>query len=241
MARNGYDFYIDKCLLPVTPSKLQVKINNANKPLTLIDEGEINILRTAALADVEFECLIPQVQYPFATYKSGFKGASYFLDYFEKLKTKKKPFQFIVSRKKPNGSSLFSTNIKVSMENYTIVDDTKTGLDLTVKISLKQYRAYSTKTVEMISPEKEEERTDKGSTEQQPLEAVITKTREAETSPTPSSPTSYTVKSGDCLWTIAKKLYGNGADYKKIAAANPGISSPNLIYPGQTLTIPVTG
>ena len=49
MARSGYDFYLDKCLLPVTPSKLQIKINNANKTLTLIDEGQINILKTLNL------------------------------------------------------------------------------------------------------------------------------------------------------------------------------------------------
>ena len=50
----------------------------------------------------------------------------------------------------------------------------------------------------------------------------------------------YTVKSGDCLWNIAKALYGNGADYTKIYNANKGTigKNPNLIYPGQTFTIP---
>ena len=50
----------------------------------------------------------------------------------------------------------------------------------------------------------------------------------------------YTVKSGDCLWNIAKKFYGNGAQYTKIYNANKGVigGNPNLIYPGQVLTIP---
>lgn len=48
----------------------------------------------------------------------------------------------------------------------------------------------------------------------------------------------YTVQSGDCLWTIAEKYYGNGADYRRLAAANPFIKNPSLIYPGQVLTIP---
>lgn len=30
MTDSGYDFYLDKCLLPVAPPKLQVKINNNN-------------------------------------------------------------------------------------------------------------------------------------------------------------------------------------------------------------------
>lgn len=147
MSKTGYDFYLKKCLLPITPDKLQIKINNANETLTLINEGEINILKTAELTDVEFECRIPQVKYPFATYKSGFKGASYFLDYFESLKVDKKPFQFIVSRTMPNGKVLFSTNMKVSMEDYKITEQAKDGFDLTVKIKLKQYRDYGTKTV----------------------------------------------------------------------------------------------
>ena len=145
--KSGYDFYLKKCLLPVTPQKLEIKINNANDTVTLINEGEINILKTAALTDIEFECEIPQVKQPYAVYKSGFQGASYFLDYFEGLKTSKQPFQFLVSRTLPNGKVLFSTNIKVSMEDYKITEDVKNGFDLKVKISLKQYREYSTKTV----------------------------------------------------------------------------------------------
>lgn len=50
---------------------------------------------------------------------------------------------------------------------------------------------------------------------------------------------SYTVKKGDCLWNIAKKFYGKGSDYTKIYDANTKqIVNPNLIYPGQVLTIP---
>lgn len=151
MPRGGYDFYLDKCLLPIAPQKLQIKIKNANKTYTLIDEGQINVLKKAELTDIEFECEIPQMKYPFAVYKDGFKGASYFLDYFEKLKTDKKPFQFIVSRTLPNGRVLFHTNIKVSMEDYKITEQAKNGFDLTVSVKLKQYREYGTKTVSIKS------------------------------------------------------------------------------------------
>lgn len=147
MSKSGYDFYLDKCLLPITPKKLEIKIKNANKTLTLIDEGEINILKTAELTEIEFECLIPQVRYPFAVYPEGFKDAPYFLNYFEQLKINKKPFQFIVSRTLPTGKVLFSTNMKVSLEDYRITEQATDGFDLTVKIKLKQYRDYGTKTV----------------------------------------------------------------------------------------------
>lgn len=227
MARSGYDFYLDKCLLPVTPSKLTIKINNANKTLTLINEGEINVLKKAKLTDIEFECEIPQVKQPYAVYPSGFKAATYFLDYFEELKTSKKPFQFIVCRQTPNGKKFFNTNIKVTLEDYKITEEAKQGYDLKVKISLKQWRDYGTKTVNItIAASKP-----KASVEPQ---------RAATTSPAPSSSQTYTVVKGDCLWNIAKKFYGNGSKYTVIYNANKGVigGNPNLIYPGQVLTIP---
>lgn len=49
----------------------------------------------------------------------------------------------------------------------------------------------------------------------------------------------HTVQKGDTLWGIAKKYYGSGGQYQKIFQANSGkIKNPNLIYPGQVLTIP---
>ncbi len=43
---------------------------------------------------------------------------------------------------------------------------------------------------------------------------------------------------GDTLWGIARRFYGNGALYPRIARANPIIRNPNLIYPGQRFVIP---
>ena len=50
--------------------------------------------------------------------------------------------------------------------------------------------------------------------------------------------TVYTILPGDCLWRLAKRFYGKGSDFGRIAAAN-GIAGPHYrIYPGQTLVIP---
>jgi uncharacterized YkwD family protein/spore coat assembly protein SafA len=45
----------------------------------------------------------------------------------------------------------------------------------------------------------------------------------------------YTVKSGDSIWKIAAK-YQTGIS--ELLAQNPQIKNPNMIYPGQKLTIP---
>lgn len=50
---------------------------------------------------------------------------------------------------------------------------------------------------------------------------------------------SYTVKSGDTLSKIAKQMYGDAGEWKKIHAANKAkIPNPDLIHPGDELTIP---
>lgn len=113
------------------------------------------------------------------------------------------------------------------MEDYKITEDSKNGFDLKVKISLKQYREYGTKTVNIkIQASKSK--------------ATVQPTRAAETSPAPAASQTYTVVRGDCLWNIAKRFYGNGAKYTVIYDANRGVigGNPNLIYPGQVLTIP---
>lgn len=48
---------------------------------------------------------------------------------------------------------------------------------------------------------------------------------------------SYVVKSGDTLWAIAQKYYGDGSLAWNLAEVN-GIKNANLIYPGDNLTIP---
>ena len=61
----------------------------------------------------------------------------------------------------------------------------------------------------------------------------------AEPPPPPPPPPvrTYTVVSGDTLWAISERFYGDGNHYMRIAEAS-GIANPDLIFPGQVLTIP---
>ena len=52
-----------------------------------------------------------------------------------------------------------------------------------------------------------------------------------------SASTTHTVVSGDSMWKIAVRYQ---VGLSEIKAANPQISNPDLIYPGQVLTIPMT-
>lgn len=216
-----YYFYMGSVLLPISPESFSLKIKNANKTLTLINEGEINILRDAGLSELDFKVLIPAVQYSFAKYDGGFKRPLYFLDYFEKLKTSKQPFQFIVSRKLPDGKMLFDTNMKVSLEDYKVDEKSNEGFDLVVSISLKQYKYYGTKTVKIPAKKilpppntKTEKRAINMTDYALPIVGTVETQREQENSPAPKTVTTYRTKRGDSFIGILKQFYGS--DYMKV-------------------------
>lgn len=49
----------------------------------------------------------------------------------------------------------------------------------------------------------------------------------------------YTVKKGDSLSRIAKRVYGDAQQWRKIHEANRDIiDNPDLIHPGQVLKLP---
>lgn len=215
----AYEFYMDDVLLPVTPGSLQLKIDNSNKTMTLINGGEINLLKTPGLSEFSFDVLLPNFSYPFAN--AGAQKADYYLDKFEKLKVSKKPFNFKVVRTKPNGDYMFDTSINVSLEEYTVKEDAdKYGMDVLVSVKLKQFKEYATKTLTTYNDST-------GKTV-----ATVTNNRPT----TKETPKTYTVKKGDTLWAIAKRYMNDGSKYKQLASLN-NISNPNKLKVGQVIKL----
>lgn len=222
-----FRFYLANMLLPITPSKLSLKVKNTNKTVTLINEGEVNIIKTKGLREFSFEFLLPFTDYSFAAVSRA-KKQKHYLDKLNQLKINKRPFQFVVKR--PKG---FKTNIKVTLEDLNINEDAQEGRDIKVSVILKEYRHYGTKKVVFVQPPapaagetKQEEKKE---------EAKITENRDTSTA---QKPRTHIVKRGDTLWGLAKRYYGNGSLYPKIVSANPKIKNPNLIIDGWELVIP---
>ncbi|OFA30577.1 peptidoglycan-binding protein, partial [Clostridioides difficile] len=221
--------------LPIPPGKLEVKVTNKNKTVDLINVGEINILKKEGLSEISFEAEFTHNKLPF--YRGQFKDVQFFLSKLELLKTDCKPFQFIVSREM-GGKVLFNTNMKVSLEEYNIVEDADNGSDTKVAIKLKQYRDYSTKKLVPATPEK----TNYGRT---PHPVMKPKEFRPDSSNKPNGKT-YTVKAGDSLWSICQKQLGNGSLYKKVYELNKSMMdkankgknlSKYTIYKGQVLKL----
>ena len=58
----AYTMYLNGVQMPVTPSKLTVKIKGQNKTLNLVNDGEINFLRSPGLTEITVEVLLPMLQ-----------------------------------------------------------------------------------------------------------------------------------------------------------------------------------
>lgn len=222
----AYKLYMNGVLYPITPSKITIKVNNKNKTINLINEGEVNLLKSVGLTSVEFDLLLPNMKYPFAKYEKDYEPAKYFLDKLFDLKANKKSFQFIVVRTNVGHKGFYDTNLTMSLEDLTIKEDASNGFDVLVNIKLKEFKEFGTKVYE---PKKDDQ----------------TKTTKAEEKRTdsdnkPKVPTTYTVKKGDTLCKIAKYFYGDSSLYGGIVTAN-NIKNPDLIHTGDKLQIPATG
>lgn len=54
---------------------------------------------------------------------------------------------------------------------------------------------------------------------------------------TKPSPTTAKVQPGDTLWSISSRVHGTGAKWKELAALNPHIRNPNIIFPNETIRL----
>lgn len=142
---GAYQVYFGKQLMPVAPERLELKIKNKNTTMVLADGSEINLLKKPGLTDISLELRLPIDKYPWSNY-GGATDQVRFLNMFEEYKSKKIVFEFTVLRNmsdyKSHKSALFSTNLKVTIEEYTIKEDAEYGGDVMVEFQLKQFKPY---------------------------------------------------------------------------------------------------
>lgn len=112
-------------------------------------------------------------------------------------------------------------NMQATIETFNYSEQDGTG-DVYYTIELKQYRKPS-----MISPAK---KVNKNSTK-----IKMGNTRRTKK---PVKTTTYTIKSGDSLYSIAKKITGDGNNCYAIANQN-NIKNLNVIKEGQKLVIKI--
>ena len=229
---NGYGFYMDGMLLPVTPPSLKISVGSTNKTVTLINEGEINILKSPSLTEITFKARFPMRKYPYSRQVQPFEV---YYDKFMALKEDKQPFHFIVLRHTPSGVPTWDTDITVALESFDIDESADEGDDVIVNFKLKQWKNYGTKTVQVQGNKVQ-------TTSNKSTGTKVTKEQTKDTWP---------IQNGDTLWNISKSVYGDGSQWKKIYDANKSAIEADArkhgkgdsrnghwIWAGLTLTIP---
>lgn len=221
-----YYFYMGTMQIPIPPKELVTTINGKNETMDLLGKGEVNIIKPAGLTDVAFKFLLPNSDYPFnesMLFKS--KKAKYYIDELEKLKTTKTVFQFIVVRMKPNGQMLAMTNMKCTLENYTIEEDADNGFDSYANVSLKQWKPWGAKRIEIKT---DKDGVAKGSVKQdRPVDGKVVATQAK-------------ASKGQTLQQIVKKQLGNTDNLFQIAALNK-IAVPAVLGVGQVIQLKKEG
>lgn len=209
-----YNAEKEKIQFPVLPESFSVKNGSKNDSINIAGLGEITIMQGRPALQFSFSSFFPATRFPGLQVSSITKP----LTLIEKINTWKqgdKPVHFIATA---CGVDIYAT---VESFNYEEVGGDPGTYQYS--ITLKEYREITVRQVKIDTPK----------------QTATVKKEEPRVDNT-VQPKTYTVKKGDCLWNIAKKYYGNGAQYTKIYNANKGVigGNPNLIYPGQVLTIP---
>lgn len=138
-----YRLIIDGQYVPIPPEKISIKVDGDNKTMTLINLGEVNILRNPKLTEISFDLLLPNQHYPFAFYSDGkYKGADEYIKKYKELLSSKKAFKLEIYRYAPNDKKIFNTILTVSLERLTITDSVSDGFDSRVSLEFKEYRKY---------------------------------------------------------------------------------------------------
>ncbi|MCX4265203.1 MAG: LysM peptidoglycan-binding domain-containing protein, partial [Firmicutes bacterium] len=196
------------------PQTFQTKNGSNNSSVNIAGLGEIIIMQSRPALRFSFSSFFPAAGFP------GLQVASLTppLELIQKInewKAGREPVHFI--------ATACGVDLYVAIEDFNYSEQGGDPGTYQYSITLKEYREITTRQVKVDVPT-----------------ATATVQKEEPRVDNTVQPKTYTVKKGDCLWNIAKKLYGNGADYSKIYSANKGVigGNPNLIYPGQVLTIP---
>ena len=209
-----YNAEKEKIQLPVLPETFKTNNGSSNDSMDITGLGEIIIMQSRPALQFSFSSFFPAARFPGLQVSSITKP----LELVQKINTwkaSKKPVHFI--------ATACGVDLYCSIEKFNYSEEGGDPGTYQYDITLKEYREITVRQVKVDIPSKE-----------------ATVEKEEVRVDNSVQPKTYTVKSGDCLWNIAKQFYGSGSDYTKIYNANKGTigGNPNLIYPGQVLTLP---
>lgn len=222
--------YNDRIIqLPVNPEDITISGSSSNDTTDTVGQGEISNIGFPGLKELTISSFFPKRYNGELYINTGgqFEEPEFYIKFFEDIKKDRKPFRLIITD--------LNINMLVSIESFSNTYAYGTD-DVDYELELKEYKehnirilkATSTGFVNIDSVQKVSSVTPTNTNSNRSVEKSIPKT--------------YTVVSGDNLWTIAQRLLGDGSRWNEIYSYNNNRSiiggNPNLIRPGQVLSIP---
>ena len=210
-----YKIYLGDLALPIAPAEIVRRVKSRNEVISLINGGQLNMVKGPELTEFKFEAVFPYQKYPFRAADTNYITPIEYISFLEALKEGKTPFYFKIIRLNNKNNPVGKTeNIFVTLESFSYSESAENGMDINAEIVLKEYRSYGTVTYYPDTKAAVPVREGSGNT----------------------ASVQYAVKSGDTLWDICKSFYGDGEKYREVAAKN-GIFNPNRIYVGQVINL----
>lgn len=222
LTSNKYEMWLtynaesEKIQLPVHPERLQIENGSGNDSVDIVGLGEIVIMRDRPALRFSFSSFFPATPFP-GVQTPTLTPPLALVRKINEWKAGKKPVHFIVTS--------CGIDVYASIERFTYYEEGGDPGTYQYTLELKEYREIAIRSVTVD--------TESQTATVEPQEAAPRVDNTVQ-------PKTYTVKAGDCLYNIAKKLYGKGGDWKKIYEANRETigGNANLIRPGQVFTIP---
>lgn len=214
--RQGNNFF----LLPMNPEKISINNKSANKTVEVDGLGEVTIIQSPNLLEFSFDFELPADYY---------YGCQYY-----NVPDPKTAFKLLQNMQRTGQLQFIVTNTIinhcVTIEDLSPEEEGGDVGTLKVKISLKEYKEPKARQVQ-VSFKK--------------VTYQVLQSRPPALAPAPQATNdkpvqrTHTVGPGDCLWSLAKKYYGDGSKWPVIHEANKNkIKNPNLIIDGWVLVIP---
>lgn len=193
--------------LPVNPKELAVTQGSGNKTINLLNVGEVVIAGNRGPIKMAVNTFLPASNSPF--YKE--RNPEEIVMKMKQWKNGRQPLRIIVS-----GTDINTMFLVENME-----EQYREGqLDIYINWNFTEYRVLNVPASATTA-----------------FSGNVNSSELKERSGVVKTPKKVTVKTGDSLWGLAIRYYGDGRLWKKIAAAN-GIANPNRIKSGMVLEMP---
>lgn len=216
-----------KLQIPVLPEEIKISFNSGNSSVSVIDFGDIIIKQGRKAAQYSFSSIFPI--YPFSGSTKKVSSPKTYVSKILKFIDDKSIVKLVLARA---NNKFLGISVNVVIDKFDYSENGEDPGTIEYSIAFEEYRSV---TINQIKT------SNKKATKSSNRKRTLTK----------STAKTYKIKSGDCLYSIAKKELGNSNRWRDIYNLNKTVientakqhgykssSTGHWIFPGTILELP---